>query len=56
MWEVTGVVGDSWVRSPCLLDVGVQLTWLNVCADDVRSSFHVIEYEIGEYMARYEVR
>jgi len=25
-------------------------------ADDVKSSFHTIEYEIGEYMARYEVR
>jgi hypothetical protein len=31
-------------------------SWLNVCADGVRSSFHMIEYEIGEYMARYEVR
>jgi len=25
-------------------------------ADDVKSSFHTIEYEIGAYMARYEVR
>ena len=41
---------------PCLLDVSVQLTWLNILADDVKSSFHMIEYEIGEYMARYEVR
>ena len=41
---------------PCLLHVSVQLTWLNVRADDVKSSFHMIEYEIGEYMARYEVR
>ena len=31
-------------------------SWLNVCADDVRTRFHMIEYEIGEYMARYEVR
>ena len=41
---------------PCLLDLGVQLTWLNVRADDVKLSFHMIEYEIGEYMAWYEVR
>ena len=29
---------------------------VDVCADDVRLSFYMIEYENWEYMARYEVR